>query len=1062
MSQITVSQYAEQLRTPVAVILSHLEKIGVHKASASDWLSTAEQDQCASTFKPAVQTTLGVRTLGAKSGVNRSVTGKPTNGIQVITKPKRRLLVDNVDEHNNAEAITEITVDSVTEVLTDALNAPIVFQPKDVISEVSAEHIHLNIDLAKSDNTKIDPANTDNTKIEIDNVKENNVRIDSAKDDTPLNQAVTPAKAITPEPISVISPDVLKRREEEAERQRKLRVIQEADFEKKQQIIQTKIAAAASIKVAKALSINSSVSLVAEPPITDSPIIESKPLAITSKPQIGAPVFTKKLKQAVVETHKLKMIVPPSLKVTQPSISGSKPLETVKTIDAPVVKAMSASEKAMADLMAAKSARIEAEKLVATEREAKRKAAETSTASLREQIAAPPRKMIKPVPIEGTLHKSAVSAKAVNSASKPAAKVAVATKTIRQNEGIVTVDDRKKVKAKEVRSNGKRAAGGKGRGRHDEHQYVQAPVEFIAREIHVPETISVADLAHKMSVKGVEVVKALMMMGQMVTINQILDQETAMIVVQELGHKALAARIDDPEVDLVEDDESTAELHARPPVVTVMGHVDHGKTSLLDYIRRTKVAGGEAGGITQHIGAYHVTTDRGMITFLDTPGHEAFTAMRARGAKATDVVILVVAADDGVMPQTKEAIAHAKASGVPLVVAITKIDKPDAAPERVRNELVTCGVVPEEFGGDSPFIEVSAKTGQGIDALLEQVLLQAEVLELRAPVTSHAKGVVIESRLDKGKGAVATVLIQSGTLRRGDVVLAGASFGRVRAMMDENGKLINEAGPSIPVEIQGLTDVPNAGDEVMVLADERKARELALYRQGKFRDTKLSKQSAAKMTDMFENMGEGEKKTLNVIVKADVQGSQEAIAHSIGKLANDEVRVHIVHTGVGGITESDINLAAASQSLVIGFNTRADASVRKVAEGLNVTILYYSIIYDAVDYLKAALSGMLAPEQREEILGLVEVRQTYDISKIGRIAGCMVLEGVVRRTSKIRLLRDNVVIWTGELDSLKRFKDDAREVKNNFECGLSLKNNNDLQVGDRLEAFEMVEVARIL
>jgi translation initiation factor IF-2 len=375
---------------------------------------------------------------------------------------------------------------------------------------------------------------------------------------------------------------------------------------------------------------------------------------------------------------------------------------------------------------------------------------------------------------------------------------------------------------------------------------------------------------------------------------------------------------------------------------------------------------------------------------------------------------------------------------------------------------VTCGVVPEEFGGDSPFIEVSAKTGQGIDALLEQVLLQAEVLELRAPVTSHAKGVVIESRLDKGKGAVATVLIQSGTLRRGDVVLAGASFGRVRAMMDENGKLINEAGPSIPVEIQGLTDVPNAGDEVMVLADERKARELALYRQGKFRDTKLSKQSAAKMADMFENMGEGEKKTLNVIVKADVQGSQEAIAHSIGKLANDEVRVHIVHTGVGGITESDINLAAASQSLVIGFNTRADASVRKVAEGLNVTILYYSIIYDAVDYLKAALSGMLAPEQREEILGLVEVRQTYDISKIGRIAGCMVLEGVVRRTSKIRLLRDNVVIWTGELDSLKRFKDDAREVKNNFECGLSLKNNNDLQVGDRLEAFEMVEVARIL
>jgi translation initiation factor IF-2 len=486
-----------------------------------------------------------------------------------------------------------------------------------------------------------------------------------------------------------------------------------------------------------------------------------------------------------------------------------------------------------------------------------------------------------------------------------------------------------------------------------------------------------------------------------------------------------------------------------------MGHVDHGKTSLLDYIRRAKVASGEAGGITQHIGAYHVTTERGMITFLDTPGHEAFTAMRARGAKATDIVILVVAADDGVMPQTKEAISHAKASGVPLVVAMNKIDKPGAAPERVRNELVALGVVPEEFGGESPFIEVSAKTGHGIDTLLEQVLLQAEVLELKAPVASHARGVVVESRLDKGKGPVATILVQSGTLRRGDVILAGASFGRVRAMSDENGKAISEAGPSIPVEVQGLTEVPNAGDEIMVLADEKKARELALYRQGKFRDTKLAKQSAAKLADMFENMGEGEKKTLNIIVKADVQGSQEAIA-------NDEVRVQIVHSGVGGISESDVNLAAASKSFIIGFNTRADASVRKVAEGMGVEIRYYSIIYEAVEELKAALSGMLAPEQREEVLGLVEVREVYDISKIGRIAGCMVLEGLVRRGSKIRLLRDNVVIWTGELDSLKRFKDDVREVKSNFECGLSLKNNNDLQIGDRLETFEMVEVARTL
>ena len=425
-------------------------------------------------------------------------------------------------------------------------------------------------------------------------------------------------------------------------------------------------------------------------------------------------------------------------------------------------------------------------------------------------------------------------------------------------------------------------------------------------------------------------------------------------------------------------------------------------------------------------------------------------------------MILVVAADDGVMPQTKEAIAHAKASGVPLVVAINKIDKPGAASERVRSELVSEGVVPEEFGGDSPFVEVSARTGQGIDALLEQVLLQAEVLELQAPVASHAKGVVVESRLDKGKGPVATILVQSGTLRRGDVILAGASFGRVRAMLDENGKAVNEAGPSIPVEIQGLTDVPNAGDELMVLVDEKKARELALYRQGKFRDTKLAKQSAAKLADMFENMGEGEKKTLNVIVKADVQGSQEAIAHALGKLANDEVRVQIVHSGVGGISESDVNLAAASKSFIIGFNTRADASVRKVAEGMGVDIRYYSIIYEAVDEIKAALSGMLAPEQREEVLGLVEVREVYDISKIGRIAGCMVLEGLVRRGSKIRLLRNNTVIWTGELDSLKRFKDDVREVKSNFECGLSLKNNNDLQIGDTLEVFEMREVARTL
>jgi translation initiation factor IF-2 len=495
-----------------------------------------------------------------------------------------------------------------------------------------------------------------------------------------------------------------------------------------------------------------------------------------------------------------------------------------------------------------------------------------------------------------------------------------------------------------------------------------------------------------------------------------------------------------------------------------MGHVDHGKTSLLDCIRRAKVASGEAGGITQHIGAYHVETPRGMITFLDTPGHEAFTAMRARGAQATDIVILVVAADDGVMPQTKEAIAHAKAAGVPLVVAINKIDKPDANPDRVKQELVAEGVVPEEYGGDSPFIHVSAKAGTGIDELLENVLLQAEVLELKAPKEAAAKGLVIEARLDKGKGPVATILVQSGTLRRGDMILAGSSFGRVRAMLDENGKPCNEAGPSIPVEIQGLSEVPAAGEEVIAVSDERKAREIALFRQGKFRDVKLAKQQAVKLESMFENMGEGsiESKNLPIIIKADVQGSQEALSQSLQKLSTAEVKVVIVHAAVGGITETDINLAVASKAVVIGFNSRADALARKLAEANGVDIRYYNIIYDAVDEVKAAMSGMLTPEKREEITGLVEIRQVIQVSKVGSVAGCMVLEGIVKRSSRARLLRDNVVVWTGELDSLKRFKDDVKEVKGGFECGLSLKNYNDIQEGDQLEIFEVTEVARTL
>ncbi len=995
MSQVTVSQYAEQMRTTVAIMVQRLEKAGVHKTAAGDWLSDSEQEQYFNTMAPAAASAAPRATLGVRAaGAVRPMPSKPGGAIQVVTK-KRRLMVDDdaAAEATNATEIVEVVV------------APV----------------------------------------------------------------AVPSVPAAP----VISEAELKRREDAAESQRKLRAIQEAEFEKKQQQnkpvdttaevtpaddkVNDVTAAPASVAPTPAVQVNA---------VTDTATIAVPAAPGTPRPQVGAPVFAKKLKQPASK--------PVEAVVSSVVDNVSKPAPTKPVLSAapapsaPAAPKVNAGDKAMADLMAAKAARAEAEKLATVERDAKRKAAETATAGLREQMAAPPKKLIKVAPIgapAGTLHKSATAPKTSDGKAKPGVKPGVATKTIRQNDGATSADDRKKGKGKEVRSNGKRAVGGKGRGRggDDDNQQQQAAVEFIARDIHVPETISVADLAHKMSVKGIEVVKSLMMMGQMVTINQVIDQETAMIVVEELGHVAIAAKIDDPESNYVEDETSlNAEMLPRAPVVTVMGHVDHGKTSLLDYIRRAKVASGEAGGITQHIGAYHVNTERGMITFLDTPGHEAFTAMRARGAKATDIVILVVAADDGVMPQTKEAISHAKASGVPLVVAMNKIDKPGAAPERVRNELVALGVVPEEFGGDSPFIEVSAKTGQGIDTLLEQVLLQAEVLELRAPVASHARGVVVESRLDKGKGPVATILVQSGTLRRGDVILAGASFGRVRAMLDENGKAISEAGPSIPVEVQGLTEVPNAGDELMVLVDEKKARELALYRQGKFRDTKLAKQSAAKLADMFENMGEGEKKTLNIIVKADVQGSQEAIAHAMGKLANDEVRVQIVHSGVGGITESDVNLAAASKSFIIGFNTRADASVRKVAEGLGVEIRYYSIIYEAVEELKAALSGMLAPEQREEVLGLVEVREVYDISKIGRIAGCMVLEGVVRRNSKIRLLRDNVVIWTGELDSLKRFKDDVREVKSNFECGLSLKNSNDLQIGDRLETFEMVEVARTL
>lgn len=606
--------------------------------------------------------------------------------------------------------------------------------------------------------------------------------------------------------------------------------------------------------------------------------------------------------------------------------------------------------------------------------------------------------------------------------------------------------------------------GGKKQLKLEPNQHAfQAPTEPVVHEVLVPETITAAELAHKMAVKAAEVIKTLMKMGMMVTINQSLDQETALIVVEEMGHIGKAAAADDPEAFLDENEVVVdAEAVTRPPVVTVMGHVDHGKTSLLDYIRRARVVQGEAGGITQHIGAYHVETPRGVITFLDTPGHEAFTAMRARGAQATDIVILVVAADDGVMPQTIEAIAHAKAAKVPLVVAVNKIDKEGANPERIRQELTAHEVVPDAWGGDVQFIDVSAKQGTNIDALLEAVLLEADVLELKAPVDAPAKGIVVESRLDKGRGAVATLLVQSGTLHKGDVLLAGTAFGRVRAMVDENGKTIESAGPSIPVEILGLSDVPNAGEDFIVLADEKKAREIALFRQGKYRDVRLAKQQAAKLENMFNNMGENQAQSLPIIIKADVQGSYEALAGSLRKLSTDEVRVDVLHSGVGGISESDVNLAIASGAVIIGFNVRADAAARKLAEHEDVEIRYYNIIYDAIDDVKAALSGMLAPEQKENVIGTVEIRQVITVSKVGNIAGCMVTDGMIKRDSHVRLIRNNVVIHTGELASLKRFKDDVKEVRQGFECGLMLKNFNDIMEGDQLEAFEVVEVARRL
>ncbi|MFH8133192.1 translation initiation factor IF-2 [Pantoea osteomyelitidis] len=609
--------------------------------------------------------------------------------------------------------------------------------------------------------------------------------------------------------------------------------------------------------------------------------------------------------------------------------------------------------------------------------------------------------------------------------------------------------------------------GGKG-GKHRKPSALQQgfnkPAQAVNRDVQIGETITVAELANKMAVKGSQVIKAMMKMGAMATINQVIDQETAQLVAEEMGHKVILRRENELEEAVMSDRDigGTAEAESRAPVVTIMGHVDHGKTSLLDYIRSTKIASGEAGGITQHIGAYHVETDNGMITFLDTPGHAAFTAMRARGAQATDIVILVVAADDGVMPQTIEAIQHAKAAGVPVVVAVNKIDKPEADPDRVKNELTQYGIIPEEWGGENMFVNVSAKAGTGIDDLLQVILLQAEVLELTAVRQGMASGVVIESFLDKGRGPVATVLVRAGTLNKGDIVLCGFEYGRVRAMRDELGREVLEAGPSIPVEILGLSGVPAAGDEATVVRDEKKAREVALYRQGKFREVKLARQQKSKLENMFANMTEGEVSELNIVLKADVQGSVEAISDSLLKLSTDEVKVKIVGSGVGGITETDATLAAASNAIILGFNVRADASARRVIEAESLDLRYYSVIYNLIDEVKAAMSGMLAPEYKQQIIGLAEVRDVFKSPKFGAIAGCMVTEGNVKRHNPIRVLRDNVVIYEGELESLRRFKDDVNEVRNGMECGIGVKNYNDVRPGDMIEVFEIIEIKRTI
>ena len=1002
MSNTTVEQFALERSMPAERLLEQLRAAGVSKQSGADSLSTEDKQKLLAYLKQAHGDTEGQKITVSRKQTSSVKTAAGT--VEVQTRRRRSIQIDDgVSEAVAPEAVVEATVAPTP--------APVV-EVAEPVAEVAS-----------------------NTA--------------PVEDDAEARRAAAKAKA-------------------EAEAERISRAKNKPATPSKAEVAAEPVATAAQDESATPTQPEPVAATVTP---TEAPKAEELPQAT------AAPV--KEAKQEATKEVSVETASPAVNKTAKPAA----PTAPVSVISAEEQAARDAEAQRASALRAHQEALLREKQERQARREAAKLQAQQEALAQKQQkenrSASPSAKKAE----ANQAAKSATAAKpAANGADKPAEKKAVvarnADKPARTTQQPQNEDNRggkpkSKLKGRgenqrddsKWRSGKKGKRGGRNQVEIDNQHTFQAPTEPVVHEVLVPETITVAELAHKMAVKAVEVIKTLMKMGSMVTINQVLDQETAIIVVEEMGHIAKAAEPDDPDAFLMDGEvshASEAEALPRAPVVTVMGHVDHGKTSLLDSIRKAKVVAGEAGGITQHIGAYHVETPRGMLTFLDTPGHEAFTAMRARGAKATDIVVLVVAADDGVMPQTIEAINHAKAAGVPMVVAVNKIDKEAANPEKIRQELSIHGVNPDSWGGDTQFVDISAKKGLNIDGLLEAVLLEAEVLELKAPVDAPAKGIIVEARLDKGRGAVATLLVQSGTLRKGDMLLAGSVFGKIRAMTDEDGKTINEAGPSIPVEILGLSDVPNAGEDAIVLADEKKAREIALFRQGKYRDVRLAKQQAAKLENLFANMGEGEVQRLSVIIKADVQGSYEALAGSLRKLSTDEVQVDVLHSGVGGINESDVNLAIASNATIIGFNTRADAAARKLAEAEGIDLRYYNIIYDAIDDVKAAMSGMLAPEKKEQVLGTAEIRQVITVSKVGNIAGCMVTDGLVKRDSSARLIRNHVVVHTGPLDSLKRFKDDVKEVKQGYECGLMLKGFNDIIEGDTLEFFEIVEVARSL